>query len=183
MNKIQNIDNNIVADIAARIERLIIDARANVARSVNLAEVITKYEIGHVIVSVVQEGEERAAYGKQLLKDVSEILTERLGDGWSVETLKRCRKFFMIYSAKEIGATALTESLGNNLVNSVDQIQKNITKSRKSPVLYPFTLSWSHYLVLMRIESEEERHFYEIECQKQNWSVRQLQRQYKFKPI
>ena len=178
MNKIQNIDNNIVADIAARIERLIIDARANVARSVNLAEVITKYEIGHVIVSVVQEGEERAAYGKQLLKDVSEILTERLGDGWSVETLKRCRKFFMIYSAKEIGATALTESLGNNLVNSVDQIQKNITKSRKSPVLYPFTLSWSHYLVLMRIESEEERHFYEIECQKQNWSVRQLQRQY-----
>ena len=50
MNKIQNIDDNIVADIAARIERLIIDARANVARSVNLAEVITKYEIGHVIV-------------------------------------------------------------------------------------------------------------------------------------
>lgn len=51
MNKRQNIDNNIVADIAARIERLIIDARANVARSINLAEVITKYEIGHVIVT------------------------------------------------------------------------------------------------------------------------------------
>ena len=178
MNKRQNIDNTIVADIAARIERLIIDARANVARSINLAEVITKYEIGHVIVSVVQEGEERAAYGKQLLKGVSEILTERLGDGWSVETLKRCRKFFIMYSAKEIGATVLTEALDNNLVNSVDQIQKAMTKSNKSPVLYPFTLSWSHYLVLMRIESDEERHFYEIECQKQNWSVRQLQRQY-----
>lgn len=149
MNKRQNIDNNIVADIAARIERLIIDARANVARSINLAEVITKYEIGHVIVSVVQEGEERAAYGKQLLKGVSEILTERLGDGWSVETLKRCRKFFIMYSAKEIGATVLTEALDNNLVNSVDQIQKAMTKSSKSPVLYPFTLSWSHYLVLM----------------------------------
>ena len=36
-------------------------------------------EIGHVIIEVVQEGEDRARYGKQLLKDVSEILTERLG--------------------------------------------------------------------------------------------------------
>ncbi len=49
---------------------------------------------------------------------------------------------------------------------------------RKSDTSYPFTLSWSHYLVLMRIESDAERSFYEIECQKQNWSVRQLQRQY-----
>lgn len=102
MNKRQNIDNNIVADIAARIERLIIDARANVARSINLAEVITKYEIGHVIVSVVQEGEERAAYGKQLLKGVSEILTERLGDGWSVETLKDAANFLLCIRQKRL---------------------------------------------------------------------------------
>lgn len=32
-----------------------------------------------------------------------------------------------------------------------------------------FTLSWSHYLVLMRIENPDERHFYEIECQKQDF--------------
>ena len=178
MSKMQTIDNRTITEVAARIERLVTDARDNVARAVNISEVITKYEIGHVIVSVVQEGEERAAYGKQLLKGVSEVLTERLGDGWSVETLKRCRKFFMIYSAKEIGATVLTGSLDNNLVNTVDQIQKAMTKSSGSTVSYPFTLSWSHYLVLMRIESEEERCFYEIEAQKQNWSVRQLQRQY-----
>ena len=98
MNKIQDIDNHIIADVAARIERLIADARVNVARRVNLIEVITKYEIGHVIVSVVQEGEARAAYGKQLLKGVSKILTERLGDGWSVDTLEKCRKFYHAYS-------------------------------------------------------------------------------------
>ncbi len=127
---------------------------------------------------VVQEGEERATYGKQLLQGVSDLLTERLGDGWSVETLKRCRKFFTIYSVKGIGTTALTESSDSNLVNSVDQIQKSATVSRKSDATYTFSLSWSHYLVLMRIESDAERNFYEIECQKQNWSVRQLQRQY-----
>lgn len=178
MSKIQNIDKNIVANVAERIERLIADARAHVARAVNITEVITKYEIGRIIVEVVQEGAERATYGKQLLQGVADLLTERLGDGWSAETLKRCRKFFIIYSVKEIGTTVLTESSDSNLVNSVDQIQKSATMLRKSDATYPFSLSWSHYLVLMRIESDAERNFYEIECQKQNWSVRQLQRQY-----
>lgn len=178
MNKIQNIDNNIVADVAARIERLITDARANVARSVNLAEVITKYEIGHIIVEVVQKGKVRAKYGKQLLKGVSEILTERLGDGWSVETLKKCRKFYQIYSANKIGPTLSAQLPIEDSVYTVDQIQKSAALSRKLAEVSPFILSWSHYVVLMRIESEEERCFYEIEAQKQNWSVRQLQRQY-----
>lgn len=41
-----------------------------------------------------------------------------------------------------------------------------------------FKLSWSHYLKLMRIDDESERKFYEIESFKNNWSVRNLQRQY-----
>ena len=42
----------------------------------------------------------------------------------------------------------------------------------------PFTLPWSHYLILMRIKDENERKFYEIEATKSQWNVRQLQRQY-----
>ena len=38
-------------------------------------------------------------------------------------------------------------------------------------------LSWSHYQILMRIENEAARRFYEIESVSQQWSVRQLQRQ------
>lgn len=143
MSKIQNIDSHIIADIAERIERLITNARTNVARAINITEVITKYEIGRIIVNVVQEGEERATYGKQLLKGVSEVLTERLGDGWSVETLKRCRKFFTIYSVKQIGATVLTESSDGNLVNSVDQIQngKKLNKIDWHIPVYAFVVS------------------------------------------
>lgn len=143
MSKIQNIDSHIIADIAERIERLITNARANVAQVVNITEVITKYEIGRIIVNVVQEGEERATYGKQLLKGVSEVLTERLGDGWSVETLKRCRKFFTIYSVKQIGATVLTESSDGNLVNTVDQIQngKKLNKIDWHIPVYAFLVS------------------------------------------
>ncbi len=42
----------------------------------------------------------------------------------------------------------------------------------------PFLLSWSHYLLLMRIKNEDERSFYEIESAKSGWSIRTLQRQY-----
>ncbi len=178
MSNIKDIDSRIIIDVAERIERLITDARTNVARVVDISEVVTRYEVGRIILEVVQEGEERATYGKQLLKGVSEILTEHLGDGWSVETLRRCRKFFRLYSTKEISTTALTKSPNSNSVNSVDQIQNIAENAIKSTGKYPFTLSWSHYLILIRIESDEERRFYEIEAKQQNWSVRQLQRQY-----
>ena len=138
----KNIDKNIINDVAGRIERLIADARAHIARSVNIAEVITKYEIGRIIVEVVQEGEERATYGKQLLQGVANLLTERFGDGWSVETLKRCRRFFTIYSVKEIGTTPLTESSDINSVDTVYQIQKSATTLRKSDAAYRLIRTW-----------------------------------------
>lgn len=178
MDKIHNIDNRIITHVAERIERLIYDARTHVARSINIAEVITKYEIGRIIVNVVQEGEERATYGKQLLQGVANLLTKRLGDGWSAATLKNCRQFYQIYSAKEICHTPSGQLLIEDSLNTVEQIQKSATLLRESDTPCPFALSWSHYLVLMRIKSDAERSFYEIECQKQNWSVRQLQRQY-----
>jgi predicted nuclease of restriction endonuclease-like (RecB) superfamily len=42
----------------------------------------------------------------------------------------------------------------------------------------PFELSWTHYIQLLKIKNEDERHFYEIESIQNNWSVRELQRQY-----
>ncbi len=41
-----------------------------------------------------------------------------------------------------------------------------------------FQLSWSHYLVLIRITNTEERRFYEIEAAKNQWSLRELKRQF-----
>ena len=40
-----------------------------------------------------------------------------------------------------------------------------------------FKLSWSHYLILMRIENIDTRNFYEIEAIQNNWSLRELKRQ------
>lgn len=86
--------------------------------------------------------------------------------------------------------TQSEERKKKNLVYNVDPFQDkkdkqclpnspeiSETMSRKYENNPTFTLSWSHYLVLMRIKNDDERRFYEIECAQQQWSVRQLSRQ------
>ncbi|MBO4499102.1 MAG: hypothetical protein J5732_02480 [Bacteroidaceae bacterium] len=158
-----------------RISDLIEQARRRVMTSVNIAEVYTKYSIGQYIVEDEQQGNARAEYGKQVLKELSVRLTERFGDGWSEETLKKCRFFYNVYSKSQIGSTVLTE-LPN--AKNVQQCGPNsATLSRNYAETPNFTLSWSHYLILMRVENPDARSFYEIECAQQQWSVRQLSRQ------
>ena len=109
-----------------------------------------------------QQGEYRAQYGKQVLKNLSERLTERFGDGWSYPSMKNIRQFYLIYSKRL------------DTVYPIDTPKAKHCLANSEP---RFTLSWSSYLVLMRIDNPDERSFYEIECAKQQWSVRQLQRQ------
>jgi len=53
-----------------------------------------------------------------------------------------------------------------------------LTYSKGQTVSDEFRLSWSHYLMLMRIDNVEERKFYEIETTENSWSLRELQRQF-----
>ena len=86
-----------VEDLFSRIANLIETSRARVVTAVNVAEVYTKYEIGRYIIEDEQGGSIRAQYGKKVLKELSQKLTRRFGDGWSVDTLEKCRKFYHIY--------------------------------------------------------------------------------------
>ena len=148
----QNIAKN-EDELFSQISKLIDDARSHVQTAVNTVMVYTYFGVGSYIVNFEQKGNARAEYGKQTIKKLSEKLNAKYGKGWSVETLKKARKFYEIYSqAKK--------------VYTVD------------PIKLKFNLSWNHYQILMRIENQEERQFYEIECVAQNWGVRQLQRQY-----
>ena len=68
--------------------------------------------------------------------------------------LKKCRKFYQIYSANKIEATLSPQLTIEDSGYSVAPIQKTAT-SQKLDSAYPFTLSWSHYVVLMRMESAD----------------------------
>jgi predicted nuclease of restriction endonuclease-like (RecB) superfamily len=166
-----------VDQLFERISTLIEQARRHVRTTVNLTEVYTKFHIGQYIVEDEQQGQYRAQYGKQVLKNLSERLTDRFGDGWSYPTMKNIRQFYLVYSKRlnsvyPIEPQKAKQCLANSeSVHEVDKFDNHLMSNLK------FTLSWSHYLILMRIDNPDERSFYEIECAQQQWSVRQLSRQ------
>lgn len=158
-----------------KVSILIDQSRKQIKTAVNLSMVYTYYGIGQYIVEDEQQGNYRAEYGKKVLSELSDKLTRKYGNGWSEETLTRCRKFYVVYSSDTISSTPLTESptqtAGLNSVNNVDIISHEAARTPE------FVLDWSHYLILMRVKDQNVRKFYEIESLKSNWNVRQLQRQ------
>lgn len=79
------------------VAELLRSARQQAVRTVNQTMVLTYYEIGRQIVEEEQQGKERAEYGKQLLKGLSEMLTNEFGKGFSVRNIERMRAFYLIY--------------------------------------------------------------------------------------
>jgi len=170
--KLQEVGNE--DKLFEHISSLIEESRRHIAKAVNTAMVYTYYGVGQYIVEFEQNGDYRAAYGKGVLNRLSTKLTGLFGKGWSVDTLENCRKFFQVYSISSDDQTK-SETLSRKSGNHSHEISE--TASRKSDNRLSFTLSWSHYLILMRIDNPDARSFYEIECTQQQWSVRQLSRQ------
>ncbi|MDX9872712.1 MAG: PDDEXK nuclease domain-containing protein [Clostridia bacterium] len=157
------------------VARIIEQARVFVGRTADLTMCVTYFEVGRMIVEEEQGGKARAEYGKGLLMGLSSYLNERVGKGFSESTLRNARKFYQVY-APSIQQTLFAESQkGQSLSAFFEKPQKQQTLIGES---FPFVLGWSHYLILMRIENEQERRFYEIEATRQQWTYRQLQRQY-----
>ena len=177
-------DNNtiqpkVIDNLFERVSIVIENTRQMIASTINTGEVYAKYEIGRHIVESEQNGEQRAQYGKHILKDLSEKLTATYGAGWSYSNLRQIRQFYIIYS-NLTNTVCQVKNDNRYLSNSVKQTTKynNDTNIGLNNLDRPkFSLSWSHYLILMRIENPDERSFYEIECNRQMWSVRQLSRQ------
>ena len=175
--ELQNYQN--VNDFYDSVAQIIEQARKFVGRTADLTMCVTYFEVGRMIVEREQEGKERAAYGKGLLKGLSAYLNDRIGKGFSESTLRNARKFYQIYEPS-IQQAMLTESAGERQTPSLFKIKIFNPEKQQAMLaeLYPFKLSWTHYLILMRIDREEERRFYEIETLNQHWTYRQLQRQY-----
>lgn len=173
------------AELLARIRHIWESARTQAARSVNTAHVCANWLIGQQIVEAEQGGAKRAAYGKALLKALSEQLSAEYGAGFSVSALQYMRGFFLGYPQ------LLAKQHAVRVVLDVQQIQHAVRgESPRSHdgrdgrdshdvqpgVLNP-SLSWTHYRTLLKEERQPVRDFYEIESVRNGWSARQLERQ------
>ena len=79
---------------------LLENTRKKVVMAVNQTMVLTYFEIGRMIVEEEQKGENRAEYGKKILKILSKKLTEKYQKGFSLTNLKQIRSFYLVYSKK-----------------------------------------------------------------------------------
>ena len=159
--------------LSDRVIALIDGARQKVAYTANLAQVYTNYEIGRQIVEEEQGGKRRAGYGEKIIEELSAKLTARYGRGWSARSLRQIRQFYMEYSSDEIRRELVAESQPSNLAIGSRQIQ-----TPTGLLLRPdFVLSWTHYLILMRIDDRQERYFYEMEAEGNAWSTTDLHAQ------
>jgi len=150
-----------------KVAELLQKSKQQIVKSINQTMVYTYYEIGKLIVEEEQHGKERADYGKALLDELSKKLSKQFGKGFAKRNLELIRQFYLTYSKSN-----------NEII--IDEAQK--TKSAISQLKQTsnplFLLSWTHYIKLMRISNENERLFYEIESINNNWSIRELNRQF-----
>jgi predicted nuclease of restriction endonuclease-like (RecB) superfamily len=148
------------------IRQLIAGAQATVARGVNLVQVHTNFEIGRRIVEEELRGQDRAAYGEEVIRALADRLTGEFGKGFSFSNLKSMRQFYLQNQHR----------IGQSVTGQFSLTQALAGESAPPP--RPFTLSWTHYVFLLRIKNPDERSFYEIEAAQQNWTVRELRRQF-----
>ena len=86
-----------ISTIVQEIRSVLDNARSNVARQVNSELLNTYWNIGRIICEYEQSEPGRADYGKQTLKELSKVLTQEFGKGFSRSNLQNMRAFYLTY--------------------------------------------------------------------------------------
>lgn len=128
------------------IRELLAKARQKAYTAVNSSMIEAYWQIGKRIVEQEQQGEKRAAYGEQVLKELSKALTMEFGKGFSSSSLRNFRQFYLTYPDEQICYTLCSK------------------------------LTWSHNRLIMRVNDPKARSWYLQEAVEQGWSVRALDR-------
>jgi len=176
--------------LVAEIEQTHQHFQQQAVKAVNMSLTIRNYLIGFYIVEFEQNGEDRAAYGSKLLDSLAAKLSIK---GLVSAEISRCRQFYFCYPqilgalTQEFKNLVPQHILGTLSQDSTMGVEPSIMVSSNlqstKPNLYVpgekllSKLSFSHLVELIKIQDHLKRTFYEIECIKGTWSVRELKRQ------
>lgn len=169
-------------DLLERIVSILEQARRNVLKSVNNNMVIAYWLIGREILTEIQNGEERAKYGKEVIEKLSKKLTEKYGRGFSSTNLRYFRNFYAVYAERvpeirHIQSGELEPDEKRHIQSGVLDDMSFAAETEECKLGFSPELGWSHYRALMNVENRNERLFYEIEAEKAGWDVKHLERQ------
>ena len=103
------------------IRTLLINSRLQLQQSVNSVMVQTYWNIGKIIVEDEQDGQERAAYGKKQLEQISNTLTQEFGKGFDARNLRSMRQFYLNFSNWNAVSTKLSWTHYRTLIRIENQ--------------------------------------------------------------
>ena len=138
--------SNNVFKLVSDIKQIIESGKKTAYIAINTAMISTYWHIGKRIVEEEQQGNERAKYGKELIKTLAKELTDEYGNGFSERYLRAFRQFYIAVPNYEIW------------------------KSR-----FP-NLTWTHVFSTLRVGDETAIRWYLENASSQMWSVRTLSR-------
>jgi len=163
------------------IKQIVATAKIQAYKAVNLMQVASNWLLGWRIVEQMQHGQERAEYGAYVIKLASAALTKEFGAGYSVQSLKFYRQFYLTFKDLQIGSTPWSQSQDEkgSTVWSESSVIISQTPAQllvKIGQTLPAQLTWSHFKRLMRVDDEKARMWYMHEAASQQWSYRTLDR-------
>ena len=165
-------------------------AQSSAVKAINRMQTMRNWLIGYYIVEYEQHGKDRAEYGTQLLKKLEERVNRK---GMTRNTFQSARNFYRMYpqiienfqinksasmSCKSYMDTTNSISNTESVDNQSDGICMTLSgKFQTSGKTLISRLSYSHIYEIMKVSDPLARYFYEQECIKCTWSVRELRRQ------
>lgn len=175
-------------DLASIIQSTHDAAQSSAVRAINRMQTMRNWLIGYYIVEFEQHGKDRAEYGTQLLKKLEERVNRK---GLNVTLFQTSRNFYSLYP--QMGGVFVPNEIYSTLSNKlgtdssfISELADNKTnaicatashKLQTSPEMIVSRLSFSHLREIMSVDDPLARYFYEQECIKCTWSVRELRRQ------
>lgn len=120
----------------------------------DFARVEAYWHIGRIIVETEQQGQNRADYGLHLIEALSEELIRHYGKGYKTSNLWWFRQFYLVFP------------ILHAVRGELNSLRRNLRTE----------LTWTHYRILLKIENEQERHFYLHNAADEKWSYRTLNR-------
>lgn len=176
------------SDLASIIQSTHDAAHSSAVRAINRMQTMRNWLIGYYIVEFEQHGKDRAEYGAQLLKKLEERVNRK---GLNVTLFQISRNFYNLYP--QMGGLFIPNEIYSTLSNksgsriplmdkSTDAQTNTICatvshKFQTPPEMIVSRLSFSHIREIMSVDDPLARYFYEQECIKCTWSVRELRRQ------
>ena len=166
-------------DLASIVQTTHDAAQSSAVKAINRMQTMRNWLIGYYIVEFEQNGKDRAEYGTQLLKKLEERVDRK---GLTTTLFKWARKFYRLYPQMmenlpiPICATVMHQL--QPIENEEDTIGASMMHQFVTPGKTIIShLSFTHLREIMTLDDPLARYFYEQECIKCTWSVRELRRQ------